>query len=197
MASAAAFGTEVALLKKMLLVAAATSALALNTPVAHADPATGDCGFESVQQTDTTGQNYEGVAYGYAVHADGGEVTVRCYVTVNGSEEDSTDPGSGTGVATSAGRVQFAATDTDNVQLCAEVTAHGETTTNCGDSTNTQIPPQEVIDLINSILVLVDPTICQALAAVAGNYGPIVIDGEGDVYLNGVLWYDCPPYVIG
>ena len=171
-------------------------ALAVNAPVAHADAPTASCGFDSVQQTDATGQNYEGAAYGYAVHTDG-PISIRCYVTVNGSEEDSTPTGSGTNVATTAGRVQFAATETDDVRLCAEVTAHGTTTTTCDPSTNTQVPPQEVIDLINSFLILVDPTICDALKAVKGTYGPILIDDQGDVYINGVLWYDCPPYVIG
>ena len=147
------------MLKKILLAGIAVSALALNAPVAMADEPTGNCGFESLQQEDATGQNYEGVAYGYAVHADGGTVTVRCYVTVNGTEQSSTVPGTGTGVATTQGRVTFAAGDDDNVQLCTAITAHGVTKTECGDSTSSQIPPQEVIDAIDSVFdIIADAT---------------------------------------
>ena len=183
--------------KKILLVAAATSALALNAPVAHADAPTADCGFESVQQADATGQSYEGVAYGSVAHGEGGPVSIRCYVTVNGTVAASTPTGTGTGFAITQGRITFAAAETDDVRLCYEATTVHGLESGCGETTNTQIPPQEVIDLLNSILVLVDPTICDALKLVAGNYGPIVIDAQGDVYVNGVLWYDCPPYVIG
>src|SRR5688500_11155395 len=81
---------ENTVLKKIITAALAAGALALNAPVALADAPVYDCNFNSVQQADATGQNYEGAAWGWAVHPDGGNVTIRCYVTVNGTEVSST-----------------------------------------------------------------------------------------------------------
>lgn len=41
-----------------------------------------------------------------------------------------------------------------------------------------------------------DPAACAVLKALAGSYacGTIVINSQGDVYVNGETQYDCPPY---
>ncbi len=38
--------------------------------------------------------------------------------------------------------------------------------------------------------------LCPQLAAISGHYGPVYIAPDGDVYVNGDLVYDCPPYEI-
>ena len=179
--------------KKILMASLAAGALALNAPVATAAEATGECGFDSVQQDSTTGQNYEGVAYGFASDTDGDPVSIRCYITVNDvpAAAGSTPTGTGTGVATTSGPISFEAAEGASVELCTEVNGVLQ---DCATSTNTQVPPQEVLDIINSVLELVDPTICPVIAALAGTYGPILINTQGDIYINGGGFYDCPPY---
>ncbi len=139
------------MLKKILTASLAAGALALNAPVALADAPVYDCNFNSVQQETATGQNYEGAAWGFAVHAEGGPVSIRCFITVNGTEVTSTPTGTGSGAATTQGRVTFAATETDVVVLWAEVTTVHGTTSTPYQTTNTQIPPQEVIDVLNAV----------------------------------------------
>ena len=158
------------MLKKILTAALAASALAFTAPVALADAPVYDCNFNSVQQEDATGQNYEGAAWGYVTHAEGGPVSVRAYITVNGSEVSSTPTGSGTGAAFTQGRVTFSAGDTDSVVLWCEVTTTHGTTRTPYTTTTSQIPPQEVLDLLDTVFQTVadvtkpaDTIICLAL----------------------------------
>lgn len=160
------------MLKKLMLASLAAGALALNAPAALADNPTYDCNFNAVQQDDATGQNFEGTAYGYAYHTSGGTVTIRCYLTVNGTEVSSTPTGSGDPAAFTQGRVTFQAGDTDVVLLWAEVTAHGTTTRTSYPTSTSQLPPQEVIDVIDDIFGIIadvtkpaDVIICGGLQA--------------------------------
>ena len=42
-----------------------------------------------------------------------------------------------------------------------------------------------------------DPAlVCPAVAALAGRYGVVTIEGDGDVYVAGGLFWDCPPYEV-
>jgi hypothetical protein len=200
------------LFKKILMASLAVGAMALNAPVAHADDPTYGCSFNSVRQADVTVQNYEGAIWGYVVDTDASSVSIRCYITVNGTPVASTTPGNGTVAAHTEGRATFQAADTDSVKLWSEATVtHGTTTqtfTKSADSTHTQVPPQEVIDILDGIFATldgilipleeqyVDPTLCTVLSALpAGDYGPITIGEDGDISLLGDLFWDCPPYV--
>lgn len=40
-----------------------------------------------------------------------------------------------------------------------------------------------------------DPATCDLLKLLPGGYGPVVINSHGDVYVDGKLFWDCPPYV--
>ena len=186
--------------KKILMASLAVGALALNAPVATAAEATGQCGFDSVQQDSTTGQNYEGVAYGFASDTDGDPVTIRCYITVNTvpAPAGSTPIGSGpAGVAATSGVVSFEATENDDVKLCTEVNGALQ---GCADSTNTQVPPQEVIDLIADATAGLDPLICAVLQAsmlmpVVNSVVPGTFDlDDCDIYVNGGRFIDFVPY---
>jgi len=182
------------MLKKIMLGVLAAGALALNAPAAIADDPAFDCGFDSSQQEDVTGQNYEGAIYGYIVHGDG---SLRCYITVNGTDvgADVTVAAPGAG----AKRISFSAGATDSVKLCWTVTTSHGTTNGCAESTHTQFPPEAfydaldtVIDAVNGVLVQIDPTICPIIGQGAGTHGPITIAPNGNIYVDGELWYVCP-----
>jgi hypothetical protein len=188
------------LFKKILISGLAVGALALGAPVAHADDPTFDCGFNSVQQADATGQNYEGAVYGYVIDTDATSVSIHCYVKVNGTAVPPGVSGSGTVAAHAEGRITFTAQDTDDVQLCGDATVtHGSTTatfTHCDESTHTQVPPQEVIDILDALFIgTIDPLLCPILQGLAGDYaGVITIGADGDLTVAGELIEDCPPY---
>jgi len=188
-------------LKKIMMASVAVGALAFNAPIASASGhLDGDCDFTAVQQEETTGQTYQGGAAGYGTNSTGGNVTVHCEVRVNDEVVSTTPPGSGQGAATTAGTVSFTASDTDEVELCAVVTDGTETVKNCDDTTHSEFPPpgtwEQVDALLWSVWNVVDPVVCAELAKLANDYGNgNYVTAEGDVYVNGELFYDCPPYV--
>ena len=199
------------MLKKISMAALAAGALALNAPAAIAEPTAVDCGFNTVaQETATGGQDtFTGAAYGYVVTSTAGNaVSVRCDVRVDGTTVASTPTGSGTTVATSQGQVTYTATDTQDVDLCAVWTDGSTSGEVCGETTTTQIPPQEVIDAINSVFDLIadataglDPIICGALLtagapAAVNTLAPTVsMDGDDcDIYVQGERFIDFVPY---
>ncbi len=63
--------------RRLLAISAAVSALAFGAPIAVAGDPAFDCTFESIQQEDATGQNYEVLGWGYVAHA-GGPVSIAC-----------------------------------------------------------------------------------------------------------------------
>lgn len=140
------------MLAKALVLA--VSALTLATPPARATPASVDCGFDSVAHALVTGgpDTYTGVAYGYAMSYTPEEaVSVRCLLYVDGVVAASTDPGTGTNVAQTAGRVTFTATETQSVTLCAEWSAGSESGIRCPESTGEPFPPDEFWDFVGSL----------------------------------------------
>ena len=205
---------EGTLLKKIAIAALAAGALALNAPLAQAaEPTDFGCGFESLaQETATGGQDtFTGAAYGYIVGAAGEtSVTVKCEVRVNSATVASTDLGSGSVVATSQGQVTYTADDDDDVDLCTVWTTSTTGGTDCGDATTTQIPPQAVIDLLDTINQLIadgtaglDPIICGALktagvpAAINSTTAVTTLSADlddCDLYLGGELLIDFVPY---
>ena len=192
------------MLKKIMMASLAVSALALNVPAAHAEHAQYDCGFETLaQETATGGQDtYTGAAYGFIASPTPQEsVSIRCYVSVDGSDQGGTNTGSGTNFATTQGQVTFTASDTQEVLLCAEWSAGSEgPEVECFPTTNTQIPPQPVIDLLDQIFAAtgaVDFLLCPILGGLApGVPGVLDITPEGDVSIAGSLFWDCPPYEV-
>jgi hypothetical protein len=209
------------MLKKLMLAGVAVGMMALNAPIAHAAVVRSGCGFDSVaQETVTGGQDtFTGGAYGYAVFDDQGTHTLRCYVTVDGVEQATTPTQSGTAFVATAGQVTYNAAEGATVDLCTEIDG---ATVSCGPADEQQIPPQEVIDLINQVFDIlitvaetvdgvlapvyaiidgierdvIDPQVCPLLAAAApGIPGVIDITPEGDttIAVLGPFW-DCPPY---
>ena len=152
--------------KKSLVALLATSALAAAAPGASADAPTTDCAFDALQQEDATGQNYEGVARGFVAHSAGDAVSVQCYVKVNGGAVSATPTGTGTGAATTVGRVTFAAGDVDVVALCASGTTSHGWYEHCAVVTNLHVPPQEVVDVLANGLDVVDAVVAPVLDTV-------------------------------
>ncbi|HVF06743.1 MAG TPA: hypothetical protein VNA20_18045 [Frankiaceae bacterium] len=190
------------MIKKLAMAALAVGALALNAPAAQADAPTVDCRLRSVQQDTVTGQTFQGALGGVIAHSDPTTVTIKCRVTVNGVTAASTDTGTGVGVAATAKDISFAAGDADVVKVCADFTSSHGSGTICVTIGIIQVPPQVVYDTLDPVLDVVwgtvDPVVCAELKKLAGSYagGAIVINSQGDVYVNNAPQYDCPPYDI-
>jgi hypothetical protein len=215
------------MLKKIILAATSVAMLAVSAPISHAAPTAvvrDGCGFDTIaQETATGGQDtFTGAAYGYAVFDETSTHTLRCYVTVDGSEVASTPTGSGSVVVTTQGTVTYTTSSTD-VDLCTEIDG---VTISCGDATLTEFPPQAVIDQVFDILLqvatiiddtlapvydaingvlaqldpierdVVDPIVCPLLASLSGLSIPGVVDitSAGDTSILGEGVWDCPPY---
>ena len=238
-------------MKTLILAGLAAGLLTASTPVAHADPVVptppdfiGGCAFDTVNQQMATGQSWIGEASVVIVAtsgvADAGGTPVKapdptatisgvsCQFYINGVLQGTvlTAPNAQF-VTANAGRFEFSATDTDTTTMCTNATitnASGSATYHrCGDGEVTQIPPQAVIDLINSFIEPIDPLICDVITLLGptinglghpellyvdmGGPKPPAVDpfgddndldnGDGDLFVLGSLFWDCPPYVIG
>ena len=174
------------------IAAAALAALAAAVPAAHADDPISHCGLDLRQ--DVEGQTHQGIAYGYAVHAEGGDVALRCYVTVNGVAAPSGDTGWGAygfGHAVTYGPISYEAGNGDDVNLCTEVsTAHGRTTS-CADMRTVQLPPQEALDALADIVAIPCDLLAEIGRAGFNLLGLVSIDQQGDVYLGTTKLWDC------
>lgn len=160
-----------------LLVAAFACAVALPVPAHAGEPVYG-CGFETLAQ-DATGSGHWMLAYGY-VARPGSDLTITCFIRVDGVEQSRTTTGTGTSVAVTTGTVRIEMTDTGVVEGCALATVDGQEHLRCFTGASIEIPPQEVYDPVNEALYAADEVICPAIG--------------GDLYVAGELVWDCPPY---
>ena len=192
------------------LVAAATATaftVAGGAGAAGSDVIHGGCFFDTNSQATATNGSYVGVIGDRSVTTTGDTppaligATVTCTITVNSAPAVSESYGDVgvAGVQAGSNQISFTAADDDVVALCTHVDfADGTSSDNCNGAISLQIPPQEVIDLLNST---VDPLVCPVLASHAGTYGPVTIDSTGDVTIPDPVGglnpiYDCPPYVV-
>ena len=172
--------------RQVLVGAAAIGIVAAVTPAASAagNTITGGCFLVAgANRTATQGQN--GGFIGGASRTSIG-ATVTCWIDVNGVEAPGTRfsyPGSN-GVQAGAWQVSYTASDTDAVTECQSVAyADGSNApTICFAVTTTQAPPQAVIDLVITVADTANAVFCPVLASLAGNYGPVMIAPNGDVY---------------
>jgi len=145
--------------------------------------------------------------------------TVTCSIVVDGVTAAGTTHSYGDGLAVQAGVdvVTFTAPPTANVTMCeTDVFADGSSRSICYVNAPSDIPPQEIAD---AILAVVDTAgavvhdvecgddsseicspVCARLKLLAGDYGPLEVAPDGDVYVTDPLalglnpLYDCPPY---
>jgi hypothetical protein len=192
--------------KKAALGALAATVMAMVTPMTAASADQGDtlkggCSFDTNRQaTATNGQN-QGVIADLSVsqEASGGPsgATVECWINVNGVAAPGTDiVASGSGVQANSAQISYSAGDTDAVALCQKVTfddgsswvGPDGTNPDCPAATSTQIPPQVVIDTINSVLALTDalnPILCPIFASLGPQDigGVITISSDGSLVI--------------
>ena len=201
-------------IKTVIVSAASLAIVGAVSPAALANSAGdtihGGCHFDTNEQQNLTEGQNQGVIGDSSVTTDAANLptgaSVTCFIRVNGiAQGDTSHTYTGVGVQAGANQIVFTAGVNDTVTLCEDVT-YADTTTepeNCPAATQQQIPPQQVIDLLNST---VDPIVCPQLIALGvatggGVAGVVTIDSTGDTSIIDPLnlginpVYDCPPYV--
>ncbi|HVF05338.1 MAG TPA: hypothetical protein VNA20_10885 [Frankiaceae bacterium] len=190
------------------------AALAAPLAAALAGPATaagsthdGRCEFQPFNQNEVTGSGFGGFLYAAVtlrsddVAANPVTATVTCSLVVDGHTAAQR-------AATGTGAVVVIGYDTppwgDRFEVCTVVDFADATptATECVPWEPEQIPPQVVVEEVgealdrisNLVWRLVDPILCPLLASLAPVDGPLVINEQGDVYLDGEPVWDCPPY---
>jgi len=161
--------------------------------------------------SESVSDSYTGVMYDYSATLDGDTPTyanVSCAISIDGVIDTDTESHySGPFVQYGVNSLSFKADQTQLLDVCQRV--------QYGDGYDTgwvcpglwddkYLPPEGdpllLLDPVNAFLALhVDPVVCPVLAAHPGDYGPISIKSDGDVYpnalgYNGAPLYDCPPY---
>lgn len=159
----------------------------------------GGCGFEeATDKTWLVGERdrYTGVRYAAVVLSPPTVgATVTCTMRVNG-EPVSSASFSGTGVVVGAAPYSYVAEPLDYVSYCETVDFTDSTPTShwCYEVDPTQVPPQEVLDLLDAVVDLVPgarAAVCAGLRGVP-DVGSLVTTGDdGDLDVNGVRVWDC------
>lgn len=134
--------------------------------------------------------------------------TVGCYFKIDGSP-DAAISGSGLGVVVAHDTVYVSRLADSWFELCTtvEFTGPGDTTPpyeSCVPVTTTRIPPREVVDAIDGAVgaldplvaqtAVLDPVLCPLFPRGSVLPGGFEVTDEGDVYVLGSLFWDCPPY---
>ena len=198
-------------LNKLLLVGLAGAAAGAASTPAQAHPTfhyRGGCAFMTISDgTDSPQTQWEGEVHAAGVATDAVtgapapavSITIDCELRINGAT-----PGavvfsvSGTGTAGGAGLFSFNADPDDIVTMCENVTVGGEFHKDCADATTTPIVPEPVSALIDEAEYVVDGAACPVIAAQAGGLAdqPPAFDirDDGDIYVHGEWFWDCPPY---
>lgn len=209
-------------LTRMLLVGVMASAtVAAVAPVASAavgDTVQGGCFFitDEVVATNETGGNAAGIIGDQSSTQDANglpvDATVSCQIRFN----DVPAPGttfsySGIGAQQGVDTVSFVISPLSSESYCQRVVFADGTDTgwNCTPPFECECtPPADFVAAVHSLLApvkdvlapYVDPVVCPVLVANPGNYGPVTIKPDGDVYVLDPLAprlnpiYDCPPY---
>ena len=196
-------------MKRSALIVAAAGVIAALVPAAGAsaagsDAIQGGCGYNTLDTPNSS--TYTGVIYDTSATSDASglptDATVSCRIDVNGvTAPNTTYSYSGFAVQAGFDRVSYTAEPYDDVEMCQRVQyADGvDTGWECKPPIYIQVPPE--VDPIELVFYLVDPIVCAKLAGEAGDYGPISIRSDGDLYVADPLglfagepFYDCPPY---
>jgi hypothetical protein len=211
-------------MKGMIVGASVLAILGAVSPAASANSAGdtihGGCFFNTDENAVATNGQNQGVIGDLSATTDASGAptgaTVTCFIKVNGTEAPLTRHSySGTGVQAGSDQILFTADSNATVLLCEDVTYADSTTETeiCPAATSQDIPPQAVIDELNSIfdtlnaleISTVDPVVCPVLVTLhgltgGGVPGVLEIRADGDVYVADPLGlginpvYDCPPY---
>ena len=115
--------------------------------------------------------------------------TIACYIKVNfAAQPGAVVAASGTVVVVGGGVITYTSNSvTDFVQLCQDVDYGWFNTSQCSKAETFEIPPPIVGQIV-------DPEICPVIALAAPGAGPVFINSQGDVWIDGEGFYDCPTY---
>ena len=126
-------------------------------------------------------------------------VTAECLLVVNGAYPGTVVlSASGSGVVAKAEELSYQADPDDVVTMCDRVTIRGEAHVDCGAGTTPLVPPVLDEPTIAPVVRTVEAAACDVLAPMDG--GPadqppsFDIRSDGDVYVAGEWFVDCPPY---
>ena len=173
----------------------------------------GGCGFATLSDGGESAETtWTGQLHAVVVATDGAgtpspatPITIDCVVYVNHADPVTVLSASGTGVAANATPWSYQAAPEDIVTVCDVVAVGGERHEDCADATTTPLLPQEVVDLLTQVFETLDwigwllwdpePGPCNEMAVAApGVPGVVDVTPEGDVYIVGEFFWDCPPY---
>lgn len=181
------------------MVALAIALLGVPAASAHDnDQVVADCVLSDELPLEASGDS-NGTLAGYAVTPEAGGGSFSCRLVVNGVDVAASTPTRGERVFVSAGSVAWSAHADDDIQVCAHVDwddGHPPYRA-CDRYVTNQIPPQEVVDLVNAIVSPFDDFFLPCLlfsSLTPGVPGVLDVTSEGDVFVAGEWLWDCPPY---
>jgi hypothetical protein len=188
------------MIRRAALAAAVVAMGMLAVPAARAAVVRSACDFRAVAEQVTGEQDVvTGALYGYAIFDDTGVHTLRCYVTVDGQERDSTLRAIGQVVVVTQSVVPletYAGAPTD---ICTEIDG---LTVSCGGAGVAHLPRTPADDLARAAwesccggdMVTLDPLACAVLVTLApGVPGVVDIEPDGDTTAARVVRvWDCP-----
>jgi hypothetical protein len=197
--------------RRLVFATVAAVGLVMSTVPAASASAAGDsivrgCFVISDGNGAATGDQQLGVIGDVSVTTDSSgaptSATVTCWIDVNGLEAPGTRFSySGTGVQAGADQISYAASGEDAVALCQEVVyADGSTDAAACGALRPILPLPIQCDLDWCVFYPLDSVLCPQLKNLVGEYGPITIAPDGDVYIPDPLglqidpFWDCPPY---
>lgn len=186
--------------KRLATAALAVAGLAFSAPAALADRPTYDCLFRSAQEDMTTyGGSFRAALAGIIVHAND-HVSIRCRLSVDDVPVAETSASGDSVAVTAREDMSFVSEDLSVVRVCADFTSAHRSGTTCR-VIGTSTPPRLVTDAIDDVQEqvsqvwpVVDPPVCAALMALAPGVGPVFVNSQGDVYVDGEPQWDCSPY---
>ena len=204
--------------KHIALIATATAVAAALAPASPAVASTGidtihgGCGFDTETPTQVS-NTARGIMFDASVTFDATgaptDATVTCAIAINGVIDPDTELiASGFGEQAGATQISFEDDPGNSVVLCQRVQfADGyDTGMSCIFEPPPPLPLIEIVDFIVATETQlfvddIDPVACPVFVALAGDYGPVSIKPDGDVYVTDPLdsfaggpAYDCPPY---
>ena len=197
---------------KVALLGSVCGLLLAAAPAAHADHHYyhhGKCSFSAVGDgSNGPGTRWDGEVHLAVVAADewtwaptGEQLTVECVLYVGSGDGTVVLSESGTGAVAKAAQLTFYADPDDVVTFCTRVTTDDDVVLACGGGPPRPLLPPAIWEpmwgTIDAAAALAGSAVCLALVTLDG--GPadeppaFDIRSDGDLYVAGEWFWDCPP----
>lgn len=121
-------------------------------------------------------------------------ISAECHVYRDGVYQSTWLSASGVGAAATLSETVFQSHPNSVVTICQVVTVGGEVHTGCGDATTTPIVPEPVQEVVEISYEAAEAIVCVMLRQLPSLPPFVVITPEGDTYVLGEFFWDCPPY---